>query len=629
MEAEPLRLPPGAPGRALAGVFDPRLTAAGEALRERLERALEPDGGPSGRFDGGGLSVAWTGGIDCHRPPGGSLCLFDGHLYNRAELTEGLDLAAEIGAAALLARGHAALGTELLPRLRGDFTFLIWDPAASSRLLARDQLGGRGLFVHRLPHGIAFASEVRNLVAMLSRTPGPDEVAIANHLVSGMVPENRTFYSGIAEVSPATVLEFGQDGARATRYWTPSHSSRRGLSVSEAAECSRGLIERAVARRAAAGTETAILLSGGIDSAAVAGVAARLLPPEQRPTRAYSAIFPRYPEIDEARLIAIVAADTGLEATGMDVGPGGMLRAALPYISTWLAPPTTPNLSFMRLLLDRATEDGTRFLLDGEGGDALFWHSAPLLAHRLRRGRLLSAWSLAGRFPEYGIPTTWRTRVDRLWQVGRKRDSAPAPQPWVSVSPELLEVEPGQRLCGDGPSWWREWVEGILGPGSRMVHDITRRGGALSGIEPRHPLLDVDLIEEALAFPPGLAFDRRYNRPVLRDAVAGYVPDEVRLRPYKSNFDAVIAAGTDADLPVLRALLLDPGAHVAAYTDSGAVGELLDERPGDQGERRMRANSLWRLAAIECLLRVQAGEVILPAAALNVIRSPGFSFSGL
>jgi asparagine synthase (glutamine-hydrolysing) len=306
-----------------------------------------------------------------------------------------------------------------------------------------------------------------------------------------------------------------------------------------------------------------------------------------------------------------------------------MLRAALPYISTWLALPTTQNLFFLRLLLDRAAGDGIRVLLDGEGGDALFWYSVSVLAHRLHRGRLLSAWSLAGRFPEYGVPTTWRTRVDKLRQWGRQRDFTPAPEPWLSVSPQLLEAEPGEPLCEAGPSWWREVVEGILGAGSRMVHDITRRGCALSGIEPRHPLLDVDLVEEVLTFPPDLAFDRRHNRPVLREAVAGYVTDEVRLRPYKSNFDAVIAAGMDADLPVLRALLLDPSARVAAYTDRRAVGELLGLRPSGQAERRERGNALWRLATLECLLRVQGGDEVLPASLLSSIRTPQYSFSRL
>jgi asparagine synthetase B (glutamine-hydrolysing) len=316
-----------------------------------------------------------------------------------------------------------------------------------------------------------------------------------------------------------------------------------------------------------------------------------------------------------------------LAATAVEVEPGGLLAAGAPYVETWQTPPPTPNLSFLRPLLDRAAADGVRVLQDGEGGDAVFWYSAPLVAERLRRGRLLAAWSLAGSFPEYGRPTTWRTRIAQLRQWGRSRDFSPSPQAWLAVDPGLLEAREPEPPAA-GPAWWLAQVAGILGPGSRMAHDTTRRNGALSGIEPRHPLLDVDLIEGVLSFPPELAFERRFNRPVLREAVAGLVPDEARLRPYKSNFDPVIVAGMDADLPLVEALLA-PGAHVGAYTDSKALAAHLASPPQPLGARRAWAMSLWYLATMECWLRLQAGEEALPAEALRSIGAPGYSFSSL
>jgi hypothetical protein len=247
------------------------------------------------------------------------------------------------------------------------------------------------------------------------------------------------------------------------------------------------------------------------------------------------------------------------------------------------------------------------------------------VAERLRRGRLLSAWSLAGSFPEYGVPTTWRTRIGQLRQWGRRRDFSPSPQPWLAVEPSALEAGDSEPLAA-GPPWWTAKVAGILGPGSRMAHDTTRRNGALSGIEPRHPLLDVDLIEGVLSFPPKLAFERRFNRPVLREAVAGLVPDEARLRPYKSNFDPVIVAGMDADLPLIEALL-GPGAQIDAYTDRAALTAHLAAPPQPLGARRAWAMSLWYLATMECWLRLQAGEEALPAAALHSFGTPSYSFS--
>jgi len=607
-------------------VLDPRRAAAGASPRSRLAAGLLPEKAAWTREEGA-LAIACSAAVE-RAEAGGAFCLFEGRLYGSEELARQLGVPAGLGTAALVLRGYEQLGSGLWPLLRGDFALVVWDSEAGMGVLVRDQLGGRALYIHRGAGFLAFASELANLVELLPSRPPPDDVAVAHWLLPAAIPEDRTLFAGIEEVPPATCLELGSDGARPRRYWTPRFEPQRGLSFAAASAQTRELLIGAVARRAGEAEASAVLLSGGIDSSGVAGISCDRLAAARRPRRAYSAVFPRYPEIDEGPLIAAVAAYNGLAATAIEIEPGGQLAAAAPYIETWQTPPPTPNLSFLRPLLDRAAADGVRVLQDGEGGDAIFWYSAPLLAERLRRGQLLSAWSLAGRFPEYGVPTTWRTRIGQLRQWGRRRDFSPSPQGWLAVDPSLLETREPEPLAA-GPAWWEAKVAGILGPGSRMAHDTTRRNGALSGIEPRHPLLDVDLIEAVLAFPPELAFERRFNRPVLREALAGLVPDEARLRPYKSNFDPVIVAGIEAEMPLIEALLRRPGSHVGAYTDRAALEAHLAGPPPARGARRGWAMSLWYLATMECWLRLQAGEETLPTDVLGSIGTPRYSFSSL
>lgn len=610
----------------ILGILDPLGAAAGEALRGRLRGALGEEE-PAWVQEQGALALGSAGEVE-RAEADDRLCLLEGRLYNGEELAWQLGVPAYVGPATLLLRGYEQLGAELWPLLRGDFVVLVWDREAESGALVRDQLGGRGLYLHRAGGVVAFATELANLVDLLPSRPPPDDVAVAHWLLPSVIPEERTLFAGVEEVPPASCLTLGRDGAQARRYWAPRFEQQRGLTFEEASAQARELLTQAVARRAGQAEASGVLLSGGIDSAGIAGISCNCLADERRPLRAYSAVFPRHPEIDEGPLIGAVAAHNRLAATAIEAEPGGLLAASAPYIETWQAPPPTPNLSFLRPLLDRAAADGVRVLQDGEGGDAVFWYSAPLVAERLRHGRLLSTWSLAGSFPEYGTPTTWRTRIEKLRQWGRSRDFSPAPQPWLAVDPRLLEArEP--EAPGTGPAWWVAQAAGILGPGSRMAHDTTRRNGALSGIEPRHPLLDVDLIEGVLTFPPELAFERRFNRPVLREALAGLVPDKARLRPYKSNFDPVIVAGMDADLPLVEALLLGSGAHVGAYTDRERLAAHIASPPQPLAARRAWAMSLWYLGTMECWLRLQAGDDVLPADALRSIGTPGYSFSSL
>jgi asparagine synthase (glutamine-hydrolysing) len=610
---------------AFVGVFDPFRTDAGERLRGRLEIALGSDRSAD-RFDQGPLSVAWTEAISCARPEAnGDLCLLDGYLQNRAALSAELGLPSRSDVATLAA-AHATLGPAMLEKLRGDFTVLLWSPRQGAGLIARDQLGARGLFYCRFSRGIAFASEVRNLIRLLPNAPEPDQVAVAHWLVPAVIPEGRTIHAGVEPLAPASCLTLGEGAVTASRYWRPEYRQRAGLSVASAGEEVRVALGRALERRSGSSASTAVLLSGGIDSAGVAGVAVSALPQERRPRSSYSAIFPDHPQIDEAPMIAAVAADTGLRATALRLDSGGLLLGAIPFIERGRQLPPTPNLFFLHPLLSRAAEDGVRVLLDGEGGDAVFWYSTALLAERLRRGRFLSAWSLAGRFPEYGRPTTLRTRFGQLRQWGRRRDFRPQPPSWLSVAPALLDGgAPTEEW--DGPAWWSAQVEGILGPGSRMLHDTSRRHAALSGIEPRHPLLDVDLIELALSIPPELAFDRRFNRPVLRQAVDGLVPEEVRVRPYKSNFDPVLVAGVKADLPVLERLLLDADAEVAAYADRRLLRAYLDSPPTGAGQLREWALTIWNLATTECWLRGEAGRDLVPKDLLRRLKPARYSFT--
>jgi asparagine synthase (glutamine-hydrolysing) len=593
----------GSTTRAFAGVFAQRSTHLVASLGARVDAALAPDG-PSQILQDGPLTLAWT---DPNGPgaPGAerTLCLLDGHVYNLSELVDG-DFR---DAGAALAHLYARDGSALLSRLRGDFSLLLWDRISQTGLIARDQLGGRPLHVHRSGGMLAFASELRNLVRLLPTAPGPDAGAVEEWLASGAPASGRTLLEGIQTIEPASWIALGRFGPSGPmRYWEPRYSPPERLSRREATEVVRVGVFDAVRRRGHGGGSTAVLLSGGIDSASVAATAAVALEPGERPGRAYTVTFPGHPEIDEGPLTATVAASAGLRATSLRLASGSVLGGALPYIDAWDTPPSSPNLFFLRPLLTRAHDDGIRVMLDGEGGDAVFWHAPVLLADRLRSGRFVSAWSLAGRFPEYGAQTTARGRVRELRHWGRM----PAGE-------------------SDAPAAWSSLVEGILGPGSRLVHDVSRRHAAMAGLEVRHPLLDLDLVELALGLPPELAFDRRFNRPLLRHAMEGLVPDDVRLRPYKSRFDPVLVAAIQSDRRAIERLLLAPNPELHAFVDPTDLREVLERVPDDAAGERERAMRLWTFAMLECWLRRIAGHETFPANAKQLVTATAADIGSL
>jgi asparagine synthase (glutamine-hydrolysing) len=142
-----------------------------------------------------------------------------------------------------------------------------------------------------------------------------------------------------------------------------------------------------------------------------------------------------------------------------------------------------------------------------------------------------------------------------------------------------------------------------------LARDHVRARSAMAGLEPRHPLLDADVIDFMLGVDPEQGFDPHLSRPLLREAVAGLLPDAVRLRTAKSTFDAVFhrsLAGPEAER--IRSLLTAPDAETRPYVDPDAAARLVaPEGWRAAGGVQQWGLAVWRLVTAELFLRHQAG----------------------
>lgn len=599
--------------RAFAGIHDPRRPPTAQDAA-RLVDALD---GTAEVMTAGGLAVGWVGSPP---PDGTPIGFVDGVLYD--PLTLGA-----VGGNAGLAVRFAAEGDRLLNQLRGDFVALFYDERRGVGTLVRDQLGGRSLNWHLDGGRLTFASELRYLLPLLARRPGVDLVAMAHLLAPSGQLVDRGYYDGVHQLPAAHVLAFGSGAGApvARRYWSPRYEKPVARPRAEHVAGLRARLDEAVRRRSRPGEAVAMLLSGGLDSSTVAGVAS-CLDDARRPRRAYSATFPEHPSVDEGALIELLCSRLGLAGTRVVVRSGSVLSGALEYLDRWKIPPPSPNLFFWMPLFRRASSDGVETLLDGEGGDEAFGLAPYLIADLLRRGRPRAAVDLIRNIPgggphltrhqirpflrEFGLKGAMPPRLHD-W-IRRRRGAATAAPPWLG--PEVAEayldtdVQVGWKRL-PGPRWWANYLETVIqGRGSSMTYSHVRRRAALCGLEMRHPLVDVDVLEFMLTVPPELNFDTRFSRPLIREAMAGVLPDEVRLRPEKSTFSAVFEHSlAEADLRVVRALLDPADSHLGPYVDLGVVADLLLHEVPGPGHRREWAQAVWRLVTAECWLRVAAG----------------------
>jgi asparagine synthase (glutamine-hydrolysing) len=595
----------------MVGAFDP----SGRVEATQLASAL----GPGVReLESGPLRLAYSGPPVPARAP---VCLLDGVLDNADALRVELGITAVLADEDLLAEGYRRWGRELPERLRGDFVLLIWDAVREEGLLARDQLGVQPFYLYDSDGGVRFASEVRHLIASLRRRPEPDPASLAHWIATSSRPGMQTLWAGVRRLRPGGMLSLDRHGVSEETYWTPRFVEPLDLCPDQLAAEVRAGLERSVRRRTAVDGATGVLMSGGLDSSAVAALCAETGTAE---IYACSATFPDYPEADEAELIGELREALALPGITAEVRAGGLLASALEHLEAWQAPLLGWGDFWTLPLMRRATAKGVATMLDGDGGDELFGPRTGLLADRLRAGQPLEALRLALELPGGGPHVPRREVVKvfareslagavpyRLHDSRRKamvERNAPA---WLSrraCDDLVASDDPFAWKRLDGPRWWAHAAHGVTrGIEEAGVFEHQRRRAALAGLRARHPILDLDLVVLALRQPPRATLDRRFNRPVLRASMAGLLPDSVRLRPAKARFETLIAdCLSGADGAAVREILTSSDLELAAYLDPGAMRRALFDSDTLRRSSPFRWMwQVWRLLTAELWLRSQ------------------------
>jgi asparagine synthase (glutamine-hydrolysing) len=134
-----------------------------------------------------------------------------------------------------------------------------------------------------------------------------------------------------------------------------------------------------------------------------------------------------------------------------------------------------------------------------------------------------------------------------------------------------------------------------------------RREAVAENIDLRHPFLhDLRLIEVVLRLPPRAQFDPVRDRPLLREALAGLIPETVRTRHSKSHFTSLVIAGIRADEAALIEPLRNADAPVRAYLAAAALDRRIGVSPEDRS--MLCAGPLWRIAIANRWLLSLTGE---------------------
>jgi asparagine synthase (glutamine-hydrolysing) len=488
--------------------------------------------------------------------PGGALDLvFDGRLDNRDDLRRVLAHEpdeAGISDAALALRAYAAWGDRCFDRFLGPFAAVVFDRARRAVVGARDALGDRTLCYVLGPGALAIATEEQALLTLPWVSSRLNETTLARYFAIEGPEPGETFFAEVRELPPAHVMTFAEGGLTLRRTWEPDPEPRvRHASDGEYEEHFRSVLEESVRCRLRSRSRPAVLMSGGLDSAPVAAIAARELARSGQRLTTISYVFDELTSCDERNYMDQIVEMHGLDAIRFP-GDGAW---PLSNLATWPVNPNTPMEGLYRGLRDRAYAAalgaGTQTLLTGEHGDALYPGGEFWLADLLAEGRLAAAGKGLGtllnsrglfRRPARHALRSTLGGLARAWGWRRRNQlSSPADRPWLTPFAASLVTRgtpcPASVVTAHRPGQHAWALDPLTARGctTELFH------GAHAGVEPRWPFRDRRLVELALGLPAHQLYRPGENKRIMRRCMKGLLPESVRLRPRPTS---IIELGT-------------------------------------------------------------------------------------
>jgi asparagine synthase (glutamine-hydrolysing) len=437
----------------------------------------------------------------------------------------------------LILHAYSLWGTACIEHLRGDFSFGIWDARSKALFCARDHFGIKPFYYAHLGGNFIFSNTLGCVRMHPAVSEELNDAAIGDFLLFGLNYDNATTsFRDVQRLPPAHCLTFGSNGLKVRRYWAaPTNGRIRYARADDYVEHFQELLQIAVADRLRT-DRVGILLSGGLDSSSVAAVAKVVSGKSGHATeiRGYTTVFDTSTPDQEGHY----ARETG-EFLGIPIEFQALDQVGLfegwDYPELRLSEPIDNPLFAGFFNSCRNISADCRVLLSGEGSDNLMdfqmWPYVDDLRQRGEWRRLVS--ELANYV--WVRPFPWRGIRARFLKLFGK-------EPDVPLFPDWLAVDFSKRMKLQ--ERWKEWGEHPNLPLEHPIHpkahaslslphwthmfEQENAGATRFPLETRYPFLDLRIVNYLLALPP---FPWFFQKMLLREAMAGRIPETVRMRP--------------------------------------------------------------------------------------------------
>jgi asparagine synthase (glutamine-hydrolysing) len=492
-------------------------------------------------------------------PDGDLVVVFNGEIYNHAELRESLKqrghtFVTDHSDTEVLLHGYREWAGELPSRLNGMWAFAIHDRPKRLLFCSRDRFGKKPFFYCSVNGAFVFASELTSIVRHPAVSCTISRRSLQKYFAYGYVPAPSSILEGVSKLPGGFSLWLNTDtlALRLEKYWEfllePFESVPRNPDETWGEEL-RELLERAVKRRLVADVPLGVFLSGGIDSSAITAMASRHI--DSQKLKTFSVGFEEA-SFDETPFARTVAGKFQTDHREQTLSMGS-IRKLLPQIISKLDEPMGDSSLLPTYLLSRFTREHVTVALAGDGGDELFAGYDPFAA--LKKARLYQR--LVPRPIHeairllFGCLPVSHKRMSLDFKIKRTLRGLSHPaQIWLPVWMGPLDPMELADLFSSPPEMedvYSEAIEawesnGDANPVDRALQFFTRlylqddilvkadRASMMNALEIRAPFLDIDLVDFIRRIPWQWKYRAGQRKYLLKKALEPLLPREILYR---------------------------------------------------------------------------------------------------
>ncbi len=474
--------------------------------------------------------------------------VFNGEIYNYIEIKRELQLKGYSFVTntdtEVVCTAYIEYGEKALDKFNGMFAFVIWDTKNRKAFVARDRLGVKPLFVFEKDGRYLFASEMKALIPAISTPCINRQIVQRKENVLNYAGSGETPIRGIRSFPAGYYGVIENDKLILHRWWeTRSLAFNTCIQYEDQVSLFRELFLDACKIRMRSDVKIGTALSGGLDSSSVASSMAFLRPGETQLSysenefqNVYVARFQGLP-IDESDYARKVSDRYGLNIKYIDIIPDDFVKSLKDDLYYFEDVYITPPFPMMRVY-EAMRRDSVYVTLDGHGADELFGGYDMSLIFAMS---------------------------DTVYNPKRFANCA-------SIMRDMY-TDTGAEFFAQRPSWRELFVSAlklrIRGDEDRLINAILKnnvqsnlrgldrhlyelthrtvlptllrnydRYSMRSGVEIRMPFLDYRIVQFAFSIGSSSKIGFGYTKRIVRDAMKGIIPDEIRTRKSKIGFSS-------------------------------------------------------------------------------------------